>query len=215
MSPVVDVFSDQNFVPSLSCSNGECINIVRVENESILELADIAQEMFGSVTFPEGSILMFGSGSHLGRSGTSIYARDWSEVVALSTDRWHGIRVCPLIPLLVSECPGTIVREIGEFAIWLESVYDMSPQGLHNVWRGLVAAMENFSTGATTLDTVETYKLVLPSTLHARLLDRPMTFCSNNSRPMTFNGLSKDSCSELLGLMLANIHEKFRACSRP
>jgi hypothetical protein len=91
----------------------------------------------------------------------------------------------------------------------------MSPQGLHDVWRGLVAAMENFSTGATTLDTVETYKLVLPSTLHARLLDRPMTFGSNNPRPMTFNGLSKDSCSELLGLMLANIYEKVRACSRP
>ncbi len=67
----------------------------------------------------------------------------------------------------------------------------------------------------TTLDIVESYKLVLSSTLHVRLLDMPMTFCSNDSLPMTFSGLSKESCSELLGLMLTSIYEKFRACLRP
>ncbi len=67
----------------------------------------------------------------------------------------------------------------------------------------------------TTLDIVESYKLVLPSTLHVRLLNMPMTFCSNNSLPMTSSSLSMDSCSELLGLMLTRIYETFRACSRP
>jgi hypothetical protein len=42
-----------------------------------------------------------------------------------------------------------------------------------------------------------------------------MTFCSNNSRPVVFNGLPKDRCDELLGNLLSCIYENFRACDRP
>ncbi len=42
-----------------------------------------------------------------------------------------------------------------------------------------------------------------------------MTFCSNNSRPVVFNGLPKDRCDELLGNLLTCIYENFRACDRP
>ncbi len=75
--------------------------------------------------------------------------------------------------------------------------------------------MEECSTGTTTLDVMETYKLALPSSLAARTLDRTVTFCSNNSRPVTCNGLPKDRCRELLGSLLNFLFENFRACSRP
>ncbi len=101
-NPSVVVFSDQNFVPSLSCASRGCISVVRIENSSLLELYEMASEMFGGVNFPEGSVFLFGSVSHLGRSGTSIYAKDWTEVVALCTGKWHGVRICPLIPLITS-----------------------------------------------------------------------------------------------------------------
>jgi hypothetical protein len=83
--PSVILMSDQNFVPTLGTSDGNCIQIVRLENASLTELFELATEMFGNVTLAEGSILLFGSVSHLGRNGTSIYARDWTEVVALSS----------------------------------------------------------------------------------------------------------------------------------
>jgi hypothetical protein len=53
-----------------------------------MELFELAAEMFGNVTLAEGSIFLFGSVSHLSRNGTSIYARDWTEVVALSSRTW-------------------------------------------------------------------------------------------------------------------------------
>jgi hypothetical protein len=38
-------------------------NIVRLENTTLLELYEIAREIFGNVTFPEGSFFMFGTAS--------------------------------------------------------------------------------------------------------------------------------------------------------
>ncbi len=40
--PMVVLFTDQNFVPSLPSSDNRCINIVRVENPSLDELLEIA-----------------------------------------------------------------------------------------------------------------------------------------------------------------------------
>ncbi len=75
--------------------------------------------------------------------------------------------------------------------------------------------MENSSTGMTSLDIIESYKVLLPSSISVTTLDKCVTFCSNSSRPMTFNGLSKDRCVELLGSLLNCMFENFRACSNP
>ncbi len=213
--PVMFLFSDQNFVATIPGPNRDCLNVVRVENASLLELVDVAREILGNAPLPEGSILMFGSASYLSRLGTSAYARDWTEVVALCNTSWHGVRVCPLVPLIVTDCPGTIVRELSELSIWLDMVYDGNPQGLQDVWRGLIAAMDNCSTGSVALDVMESYKILLPGSLDNGMLTKPVTFCSSNSRPMTFTGLSKDSCNELLGFLLNCSFANFRACSRP
>jgi hypothetical protein len=213
--PVVIMFSDQNFVPTLNGSCRDCIHIARLENASLLELFELANEILGEVTFQEGSIFMFGSGSHLGRFGSAVYARDWTDVVARSSAVWRRIRVSPLIPLIITECPGPIVRDASEFGTWLESVYDSNPLGMNELWMELVAAMEENSMGVATLETMDSYKCVFPSTLQSKAADKGTTFCSNNSRPVTFKGLPKGRCSELLSNLLGYLHENFRACSRP
>jgi hypothetical protein len=213
--PITVLFSDQNFAARLQCEGGKCINVVRLENASLLELLDLSKEIFLNVTLPEGSIFMFGSASYLGRAGTSLYARGWTEVVALASDNWRGVRICPLIPLILSDCPGNIVREISELATWLDKVYSANPQGLRETWQCLVKSMEAYSTGMTTLDSMDNYKIVLPGSLLTRNLDNTVTFCSISSRPVTFKGLSKDHYSELLSTLLGCIYENFRACSRP
>jgi hypothetical protein len=58
--PVVVLFSDQNFAASLACEREKCINIVRLENASLLDLFELAKEMFLHAVLPEGSIFMFG-----------------------------------------------------------------------------------------------------------------------------------------------------------
>jgi hypothetical protein len=124
---------------------------------------------------------MFGSASDLGRTGTSLYARGWMEVVARSSDQWRGVRICPLIPLILSECPGSIVRELGELSTWFEKVCDSDPQGLRESWASLVRAMETCSTGTAATDSMESYKVVLPGDLTTRALDHVVTFCSNST----------------------------------
>jgi hypothetical protein len=213
--PMVFLFTDQNFVSTMPSQSKECVNICRVENASLLELFEIARETLGNVTLHEGSIFMFGSASHLSRMGTSSYAKDWTDVVALTVETWHGSRVCPLIPLIRTECVGSVVRELNELSLWFEEVYDSDPQGLSDVWRGLVAAMDCFSIGTTSLDVMDSYKVLLPGSLQCRTLDKPVTFCSYSLRPVTFSGLPKDRCDELLSILLANVFHNCRACARP
>ncbi len=84
-APVVFLFSDQNFVPTLAAENTSYINIVRVENASLAELLDMAGETLMHVKFPEGTLMMFASVSYLSRKGRLIYAREWTKVVALTS----------------------------------------------------------------------------------------------------------------------------------
>ncbi len=146
--PSVFLFSDQNFVSSVISQTKECVNVVRIENATLFELFDTAKGILGNVTLPEGSVFMFGSVSHLSRMGTSLYAKEWTDIAALTVEIWHGLKICPLIPLIRSECVGSVIRELNELSLWFEEIYDSDPQGLHEVWRGLVAVMESASTGS-------------------------------------------------------------------
>jgi hypothetical protein len=103
------------FVSTLAADNGQCIGIVRVENANLKELLELAREMLANSKLPEGSVLLFGSVSHLGRAGTTIYARDWTSVASLASGIWRGVHIGPLVPLIRSECSGSIIREICEF----------------------------------------------------------------------------------------------------
>jgi hypothetical protein len=154
----VVLFSDQNFVPSLPTVSDCCINVVRIENATLHELYDIAIVIFGNTTLPEGSIFTYGSASHLGRCGTSLYAKNWVEVVALTNSSWRGVRICPLVPLLLSACPGTLSRELNELATWYDHIYENNTEGVHDSWVGLAAALGQCSDGAVSLENMDAYK---------------------------------------------------------
>jgi hypothetical protein len=71
--PISVCFTDQNFVPSLPSNDGGCVSVVRVENSSLLELLDMAKEIFANVRIPEGSVFLFGSASHMNRCRKTTY----------------------------------------------------------------------------------------------------------------------------------------------
>jgi hypothetical protein len=213
--PLVLLFTDQNFVSSLSSPSKECINIVRIENTSLEELFEILKEMFGNLKLPDGTVMCFGSASHLGKVGTSIYARDWTNVVAHASAAWRGVRICLLIPLIVSDCSGTIAREITELDVWLANIYSNNPLGLHDSWSALLDAVEKCSTGSNNLAEMDSYKVPLPSSIDCFTLDSTTTFCCVYSRPITLMVLSKDDCRDLLGILLGTLHSDFKACPSP
>jgi hypothetical protein len=107
------------------------------------------------------------------------------------------------------------MREICELSVWFNTIYENSNHGLNATWSSLVEAMEAASTGSVRLETMDTYKIALPSSLNSMVLDAVTTFCTHNSRPVAFPGLSKDICGELLGNMLEYIFNNFRACQSP
>ena len=54
------------------------------------ELADMVCEMFEGVVVPPGSLILLGSASHLYTVGATIYALDWTKVVADLGKRMGG-----------------------------------------------------------------------------------------------------------------------------
>jgi hypothetical protein len=84
-----------------------------------------------------------------------------------------------------------------------------------DAWSAVVEFMESASTGTMTDDTMDSYKIALPSGLSSKGVDSCITFCTNSSRPKTFEALSKNTCCELLSTMTNWIFTNFRACASP
>ncbi len=209
------LFSDQNFVANVEHDNGQCLNIVRLEDASLVDLLNLSKEMFGGKTLPDGSVFLFGSASYLSRVGSGTYAKDWVTLVTQAGIACRGIKICPLIPLLISQCPGTLAREIMEIATWFESMYENNPIGLLATWTAVVAATEKCSVGATTLSAMDAYKIPMPVGLSISAPVQSTTFCSSSTRPVTLHGLPKDTLCELLSTLIKNIHGNFHTCASP
>jgi hypothetical protein len=213
--PLTIFFSDQNFVATMSNDSGDCLNIARMEDASLSHLLNLAKEMFEKLRVPEGSVFLFRSMSFLSRVGTSTYAKEWVSVVSHASSLWRGIRICPLIPLIITQCPGTVAREIHNLSTWLESVYDNNPARLLPAWSALVTATESCSVGAATLGAMDANKVPLPTGLSVSSSTQSTTFCSNRLRPVTLKGLPKDNLGELLSILISTIHSNFQTCASP
>jgi hypothetical protein len=213
--PITVIFSDQNFVSNIEGSNGTCIAVVRQEDASLTDLFKLAQEIFENQRVPEGSVFLFGSASYLARVGTGTFAGDWLATVCRAEKQWRGIRVCPLIPLILSDCPGTLAREIAEIAAWFTSIYENNPLGLFNTWAAVVSASETLSDGGISLPHMDSYKISVLSSLSEQCTLSSMTFCSVSTRPATLRGLPKDKLSVLVRTLVETVHRCLQTCANP
>jgi len=163
--PTAIVVSDQCFPTCLSGGGKNCVSIIRLENASLLELSDILQEVFAGAPLPPGTVIVMGSGSHLYRVGASAYASDWLRVMNSLAAKWKGITVCPLPPIIVSDCPGNFARDIGQLAVWLANQYKSRSDGMLEAWSMLVGLTDSSVSPTSALDSLETVKLPMPNGL--------------------------------------------------
>jgi hypothetical protein len=168
-----------------------------MEDVSLPDLFELSKELFEHVKIPEGSVFLFGSVSYLSRVGTSVYESNWLSVISQTEGHWHGVRVCPLIPMILSTCPETLARELSELAAWLAIVYGNNPLGMWMLWAAAVAVAEDLFAGRVALPTMDMFKIPLPATLALTTQFTSMTFCSVSSHPATLEGLPKSTLSEL------------------
>jgi hypothetical protein len=213
--PITVIFSDQNFVSNIEGKNSTCIAVVRQEDASLSDLFELSCEIFENQRVPEGSVFLFGSASYLARVGTGTFAGDWLTTVHHVEKLWRGIRVCPLIPLIMSDCPGTLAREIAEVAAWFASLYENNPLGLFNAWAAVVSASETLSDSGIPLQHMDSYKISVPSSLSEQCNFTSMTFCSVSTRPATLRGLLKGKLSELVRSLVETIHRCLQTCASP
>jgi hypothetical protein len=206
--PVTLIFSDQNFLPFLSGGPSSCIGIVRGENFSLGELGDIAAEILDKKLLLPGSVLLFGSASHLYKVGASNYINDWIQLVNRCSQRWPCINICPLVPVCRTDCPGDLVREIEILASWLGRVYANSTSGLLDSWRQLLqiyqAALDRSSPAAPPA----TLKTTLPTSLSLSSA-QPHTFVFRDPCPDTVKGLDSNSTALVISSLLGALSRDF------
>ncbi len=124
-------------------------------------------------------------------------------------NQWRRVRFCPLIPLIPSTCPGSLVRAILELPTWLSTMYYSNLLGMKASWSVVVAVMDELPMGATTLEPWT------PTKCHCHLrfwkVRRPPgLFFSVSPHLITLNGLPKDTLSKLVCSLLDTVYKGFQ-----
>jgi hypothetical protein len=123
--PLVLFLTDQSFPPSLPTDEHRCCVVIRPEDCLLSELLGLLKEFFGNRTgyLPEGSVLYFGSLSHLAMRGIETYAEEvvklykvFSNMLASGCSVAHAVAV----PLGGIQSEG-LVRDLYNLDLWLRS----------------------------------------------------------------------------------------------
>ena len=201
--PVCICVSDQNFVSNLS-GGKNCISVVRVESGNLLELADLVIEIFECSKFPPGSVICVGSVSHLHNVGVTLYAQDWQRCVDSLKKQIVGVQVCPLIPVIRSDFPGSVAADLVELASWLAKQYEGSTLGLLGSWSTLATILSALTVEELAAPTYHT--VALPVNLKVGSNLAPHRFRSTSSRRVTAPGCDAKTTDELLSALLTALH---------
>jgi hypothetical protein len=118
-----------------------------------------------------------------------------------------------MIPMILSDCPGTLAHEIAEVAAWFASIYENNPLGMYNTWSAAVSAIESLSVGGIALPHMDSYKISVLSSLSEQCTFSSMTFYSVSTRPATLHGLPKDNLCVLVHSLIETVHRCFQTCA--
>jgi hypothetical protein len=211
LKPPVLIFADQNFVPFLSGGAENCIAVCRAENPTLGELGDLAAEILDRTLLPPGTTMLFGSGSHLFKNGTSQYASDWISLANRCSQKWPNTNICPLIPIVRSECPGHFARDIATLSTWLGRVYANSTTGLLDTWKALLQTTDS---QCERRDSAEYCKIPLPSSISVGSVTSH-TYAFYSSCPDTLQGVDRKATGELIRILIETLNRDFSANLNP
>ena len=209
--PAIIMCSDQNFLPVWPGTvRDTCISVVRIENTYLHEIVDLLEEIFVEKSFPEGSLILVGSVSYLHRVGISKYTTEWCQVAGRVDSRWPGVRLGPLVPIIRTDVPGGVTREILELTAWFSKTYEGISLGFKEAWSKLSQLAMHNSAGVIMQPHVESYTVSAPDRLHPNAAIVPWTFFTNSSRPSLLKGLDEGQYRELLDSIATILDRDFR-----
>jgi hypothetical protein len=210
------VLSDQNFVASLpGNADKKCMNIVRIENGSLTELADIFCEIFDGKKLAPGTCVLLGSLSYLGRVGASMYAQEWRVVTNMLQRKWGGLQVCPLVHIMTSEISGTMMNEILIISHRFKKVYEGTTNGLVVPWARFIDSLTSSCEGESILDSPELFTFPLPASLDVSSPIAPWKFTSSSTSPFMVYGPDRKAVHELVCALAVSLHRDFSISANP
>jgi len=213
-SGLVVIVSDQSFVSGI-VGKDFCIPVIRIEDGTLLELADFTQEILNRTPLPAGTLFLVGTVSHLVQMGSTIYALDWLKTVTRYTDRWPNCKVGPLPPTLREDGTGTIGRYLIEIKHWFATTYARTDSIVysHEAWECVMRGIGNSTYQSQDLDHTELYTVPLPTSLKDRTLI-PHQASRSSSCAIT-PGLDAVATHELLLALLHTLCSNFGCRANP
>jgi hypothetical protein len=113
----VIILCDQNFPAVLPSAENRCLSIIRLEHGSLEDLIDLFLKISRPVTVPEGTVVLYGSLTTLGRVGTQSYA---SACINGKRRIQGAIKGSVAIPFIPPPWEGVMIRNFS--GIWLTLV---------------------------------------------------------------------------------------------
>jgi hypothetical protein len=124
-TPKCFVLSDQCFGPVLpSTGNGDCLDIVQIEDGTLMELESAFLDLANGYDVPVGSVVVLSSTSMLLRTGPAAYAEQMVRSFARIRDAYKGsARVVHGFRVLVEGVENEVlIRSLMDIDLWLTEV---------------------------------------------------------------------------------------------
>jgi len=197
--PMILFLTDQNMVPNAgNCSITPTV-VIRSENSSLSELADLCCEIFdGREALNPGSVLLIGSLSELHKGGAAAYIEEWVKIQSRLANKFAATHICPMVPVYRDNIPGELVQELVILGAWVSKAYTGNPAGILEIWAALITATTARMSGYLTLPVPIKITVKLPATLGYPIKSAvTIKFEFDCSSPDQVLGLDREALHEL------------------
>ena len=166
-----DVFAltDQNFPPVLPTTDGKCIRIIRVENGSLVELAETFLKTVSGWSVGVGSVVILSSVTRLAQIGLAGYAAEMVRATKLILASMAGgvtVKAGPAVLLDGCNDP-SLLRSLFELDTWLSNLNDNKERFLGETMRIVLLTVRNTDSGTSANAALSgfTTRMLLPVSL--------------------------------------------------
>jgi hypothetical protein len=189
--------------------------VIRIENSTLIELADSFLEITKGFDMPVGSVVVLSSLSYLARVGTAAYAEELVRAIARIRDAYAGsVRIVHGFPVLIGGLDDeSVIRSILEIELWLADsdkrrMHSLPSTSAHFISEWLRTNKPDTDSDS---DSATDITLTLSScqTLCTRWKRGHMLALGGRTWQLVYPPCRKRMKKKLLGVLIEELNEKF------